>query len=397
MTGLIDFDTALARLAATAHPLPVETVPLAAAAGRWLSAPVIARCAAPRAAVSAMDGYAVNDAATRPGMALRVIGEARPGAPFSGAVSAGETVRIFTGGPLPVGTDRVIVQEQATRSGDEVSFAPGYGPARYVRAAGSDFAAGDRLLERGTRLTPLAMVAAAAADLAVLEVHRRPRVAILGTGDELALPGTALERPLAVPDSVTHAIAALVEADGGEVVARVTGGDDLAALTASAGDLLAAADIVVVTGGASVGAYDFARAAFAAQGYAPVFARVAIKPGKPVWFGTVGDRLVLGLPGNPTSAMVTATLFLRPLLARLQGAAAGDLLRWRHLPLAAPLAATDERETFARALWDEAGLVPLVNQDSGAQAMLARADWLIRCPAGSPARGAGEMVRALAL
>lgn len=397
MTGLIDFDTALARLAATAQPLPAETVPLAAAAGRFLAAPVIARCAAPRAAVSAMDGYAVHDATTRAGMALRVLGEARPGAPFVGAIGAGEAVRIFTGGALPTGADRVIVQEQATRRGDEVSFAAGYGSARYVRAAGSDFAAGDRLLEPGTRLTPHAMVAAAAADLAALEVHRRPRVAILGTGDELVAPGTALERPLAVPESVTHAVAALVGASGGEVVARVTGGDDLPALTDSAGDLLAAADVVVVTGGASVGAYDFARAAFSAQGFAPVFARVAIKPGKPVWFGTAGERLVLGLPGNPTSAMVTAALFLRPLLARLQGGAADALLRWRHLPLAAPLAATDERETFARAVWDEAGLVPLANQDSGAQATLARADWLIRCPPGSPARGVGEMVRALAL
>ena len=397
MTGLIDFDTALARLAATVQPLPAETVPLAAAAGRFLAAPVIARCAAPRAAVSAMDGYAVHDATTSPGMALRVIGEARPGAPFAGAIGAGEAVRIFTGGALPVGADRVIVQEQATRRGGEVSFAAGYGPARYVRAAGSDFAAGERLLEPGTRLTPLAMVAAAAADLAALEVHRQPRVAILGTGDELVAPGTALERPLAVPESVTPAVAALVGACGGEVVARMTGGDDLAALTASAGDLLAAADVVVVTGGASVGAYDFARAAFAAQGFAPVFARVAIKPGKPVWFGTAGDRLVLGLPGNPTSAMVTAALFLRPLLARLQGAAPDALLRWRHLPLAAPLPATDERETFTRAVWDEAGLVPLANQDSGAQATLARADWLIRCPAGSAARSAGAMVRALAL
>ncbi|WP_298199725.1 molybdopterin molybdotransferase MoeA [Novosphingobium sp.] len=397
MAGLTSFDAALARLAEAAGPLDSQSVPIAAAAGRVLASPVHARLASPRVAVSAMDGYAVADATTRAGDWLAVIGEARPGLPFGDAVGPGQAVRLFTGAPVPPGADRVIVQEHAERDGDRVRFTPGYGPASHIRAAGSDFAEGALLLEAGTLLTPRALLAAAGADMAELAVYRRPRLAILGTGDELAAPGTAASQPFAIPDSVTLGVAALAADCGAEVVWRGSQGDDLAGLTERAGALLAMSDLVVVTGGASVGDYDFAKAMFAAHGLDLVFSKLAIKPGKPVWFGRSGDCLVLGLPGNPTSALVTAGLFLRPLLARLQGRPVAAALPWRRLPLAAPLPPTGDRETFVRTIWDEAGLRPVRNQDSGAQLALAQSEWLVRCPIDTPALPAGTVVSALQL
>ena len=396
MAGLISFDQALALIAARVGALAAEVVPLGLAAGRTLAEPLRARASAPPRAVSAMDGYAVIAEATRPGQWQRLGGESRPGTVDPGTIAAGEAMRIFTGGPLPVGADCVIMQEYAERSGEQVRFAAGYGPARHVRAAASDFAVGDVLLDAGTRLDSRAMIAAAAADQAAMAVIARPRVAILGTGDELAPPGEAWQRPGTIPESVTFGIAAGVAAAGGEVIRRTICGDDLATLQALAGQALEDADLVVVAGGASVGERDFAKAMFAVHGLDLAFSKVAIKPGMPVWFGLASGRWVLGLPGNPTSAMVTAALFLHPVLALLQGRPWADALRWRRLPLATALAATSARETFVRARWDDQGLVPVTNQDSGAQAALVRSDWLIRCAAGSPARPAGDMVTALA-
>lgn len=392
---MIGFDEAVGLIAEQVLPLGTEHVALAEAAGRVLAAPLHARSAAPRVAVSAMDGYAVIDAATRPGEPLTVVGESRAGAGYPGTLAAGEAVRIFTGAPLPAGADRCIMQEYATRDGETVRFAEGYGPGWHVRAAGSDFAAGDLLLAAGTRLNPRAMIAAAAADVASVTVAMRPRVAIIGTGDELAPPGEAHLRDDAIPESVTFGVSALVADCGAQVVHRTIGLDDLPKLEAAAGAALETADLVIVTGGASVGERDFAKPMFAAHGLELVFAKVAIKPGKPVWLGRTKGKWVLGLPGNPTSAMVTARLFLQPLLARLQGQPVAEVLRWHSLPLAAPIRATGNRETFVRARWDEAGLMPLGNQDSGAQGALAQADWLIRCPAGLPALETGQPVSTL--
>ena len=392
---MIGFDEAVGLIAEQVLPLGTEQVALDEAAGRVLAAPLHARSAAPRVAVSAMDGYAVIDAATRPGEPLTVVGESRAGAGYPGALAAGEAVRIFTGAPLPAGADRCIMQEYATRDGETVRFAEGYGPGWHVRAAGSDFAAGDLLLAAGTRLNPRAMIAAAAADVASVTVAMRPRVAIIGTGDELAPPGEAHLRDDAIPESVTFGVSALVADCGAQVLYRTIGLDDLPKLEAAAGAALETADLVIVTGGASVGERDFAKPMFAVHGLELVFAKVAIKPGKPVWLGRTKDKWVLGLPGNPTSAMVTARLFLQPLLARLQGQPVAQVLPWRSLPLAAPIGATSNRETFVRARWDEVGLMPLGNQDSGAQGALAQADWLIRCPAGQPALETGQPVSAL--
>lgn len=392
---MITFDEAISLMDKAVSPLSSENVGLADAAGRTLAEPLHARSDVPRAPVAAMDGYAVRDATTRPEEPLRILGESRAGCGFAGTLGAGQAVRIFTGAPMPNGSDRCIMQEYARRDGDDVIFSDGYGPGWHVRAAGSDFAAGELLLAAGTRLTPRAMVAAAAADVANLRVAKQARVIVIGTGDELALPGSAHLRADAIPDSVTFGVAAMVGEAGAVLVRRVIGMDDLLSLTQEADMALDDADLVVVTGGASVGERDFAKPMFAAHGLDLAFPKVAIKPGKPVWLGRARRAWVLGLPGNPTSALVTARLFLQPLLARLQGQDMGRLVRWRALPLAAPLGAVGNRETFVRARWDDAGLTPLGNQDSGAQRALAEADWLIRCAPGQPAREAGEMVSAL--
>lgn len=390
---MIAVDEALAIIDERVRPLGSETVRLEDAAGRTLAETLLARTDAPRRPLSAVDGYAVIRQATSPGMPCVVIGESRAGCGFAGKLGPGQAVRIFTGAPLPTAADYVIMQEYALRDGDRVTFVEGYGPEAYVRAIASDFARGDALVPAGTRLGPRAIVAAAAADVAEVKVALRPRVTIFATGDELAPPGSAHLGSDTIPESVSYGVAAMVAQEGGALVSRRSGADDLDALVAAADEALGEADLVIVTGGASVGDRDFAKPMFAPHGLDLWFEKVAMKPGKPAWLGQAGRALVLGLPGNPTSAMVTAALFLRPLLARLQGAAGA--VQWRRLPLAAPLDATGSRETFVRARWDEAGLIPLANQQSGAQAALIEAEWLIRCPPGGDAQALGETVSAL--
>jgi molybdopterin molybdotransferase len=383
---VITFDEALALVAGAAKPLGAEPVALAEAHGRTLAAPVIAQVDSPPRDVSAMDGYAVREA-DLPGH-LPVAGTAWPGDPML-RLAPGTCIRIFTGGPVPDGADRVVIQEDVTREGDVASFgAPGGG--RHIRKSGADFASGAVLLGAGRRLDPRALVAAAGADLGEVEVWRQPRLAIFGTGDELAEPGTARGRPGAIPESLLLGVAALAEEAGGMIVMARRLKDNLPELVQMAGWALERADLVVVTGGASVGEKDFAKKMFEPAGLALIFSKVAIKPGKPVWLGRIGAQLVMGLPGNPSSAMVTARLLLVPLLAGLSGR--DPALHWRRAPLAAPLAAGDDRETFVRALWDGEAVRPANYQDSGAQKTLADADLLIRRRAGAAAAEAGELV-----
>ncbi|MBX7480946.1 molybdopterin molybdotransferase MoeA [Qipengyuania qiaonensis] len=390
---MISFDDAMSLLADNIVPLDAEVVALADAAERRLAEDVVARLPSPRKTVSAMDGYAVRLKTVAAGSTLRIVGESRPGRPHLTSIAKGEAVRIFTGAPIPENADGVIIQEYAERDGDNVRFAEGFGPSAHVRHRGSDFDKGDVLLSSGTKLDPGSLVAAAAADLAEVRVHRRPIVALLATGDELAAPGFASKDPYAIPDSITFALASQIVREGGTVMARSLAKDDLPGLEKQAGGLLPTADIVVVTGGASVGERDFAKPMFKSHGLELIFDRVAIKPGKPVWLGRAAEKLVLGLPGNPTSAMVTARLFLRPILAMMQGGEGSH--SWRRMALTGDIPATGERETFARAAWEEDGLRPLSNQDSGVQGGLARAEWLIRCPPGRNALSAGSLVPAI--
>lgn len=392
---MIAFDEAVSRLLGAVEPLGKEGVPLAHAGNRFLAEPVLARQDAPRRDVSAMDGYALRRADALTGLWLQIVGESRAGSAYETPLDPGQAARIFTGAAVPHGADCVIMQEYAEREGSRVRFRDGHGPARHIRAQGSDFLAGQTLLAAGTLLTPRALVSAAAGDRAELRVHRQPRVILIATGDELAPPGEAQERADAIPETIGLGLSTMVLGMGGIVVARHCEGDRLDRLEALAGKALAVSDCVVVTGGASVGERDFARTMFAPHGLEEIFARVAIKPGRPVWFGKVGGVCVLGLPGNPTSAMVTARLFLQPMLAALQGGNGAQWLADTPQILAAPLPQNDARETFFRAQASANGLVPVANQQSGVQAPLAASDWLIRRAPHAPACAAGDMVRAM--
>ena len=386
---MISFDQAWAIVAGEARPLGSEAVALAGAHGRILAEPVVAQVDWPPADVSAMDGYAIRGSDGSP---LRLVGESFPGAAFGGVVGVGECVRIFTGAPIPPGAERVVMQENATRDGDAVRLIVADSSSCHIRQRGSDFCAGDTLLDAGRRLDARAMVAAAGADLADVCVWRRPRVAILGTGDELVEPGSARTHPGTIPESVSFGVAGLVADWGGSMVGRERVRDQPDLIRHAAATALERSDLLVVTGGASVGDRDYSRAVLADLGLELLFAKVAMKPGKPVWFGRVGDTLVLGLPGNPTSALVTARLFLAPLLAGLGGDDCARTVRWRSATLLAALGPCGERETFTRARCVGAMVEPLASQDSGAQKGLADGNVLIRQRAGTGALSAGDPV-----
>ncbi len=393
---MISFDEATSLIARAAKPLEIELVSISDAAGRVLAEPVVAQISAPASDVSAMDGYAVRSAdITGLPKAFEVVGESFAGAGYAGNVATDQAVRIFTGAPVPAGADRVIMQEYVARQGNSATLNEAPGSGRHVRSAGSDFHAGEELLPAGTRLGPHQLVAAAGADVEKLAVWRAPRIAILSTGDELVAPGTAHHTAGSIPDSVSFGVAALAELWGGEIVDKIRLPDDLDALEKAAVRVTEYADIVVVTGGASVGARDYAKAMFEPLGLDPVFSKVAIKPGKPVWTGRVGQCLIVGLPGNPTSAIVTARLFLAPLVAGLAGANPQLALQWQTVPLGAPLAATGDRETFVRGTLHDGTVEPLTSTDSGAQKVLALANCLVRCGAGMNVRGEGALVPVL--
>ena len=391
---MMAFDDALEAVLAMARPRGAEHVDLAQAEGRVLARPLVARSASPATDVSAMDGYAALDADLQvPGAALTLAGEARPGSVPSDALAPGLCLRVFTGAPAPLGASRIVLQEEVRREGDVVIFPAACPQRSHVRKAGSDFAAGDVLLEAGAVLDAPRMVALAAADLAEVEVYRRPRIRLIATGDEIRAPGSGGG---GIPDSLSFGVAALVRQWGGEVVGRARHVDDLGDLERAAAEALADADIVVVSGGASVGDHDLARAMFAAHGLELVVDKVAIKPGKPVWFGRCQGKLIAGLPGNPTSAMVTARLLLAPLVAVVAGRGGAAASRWDWERLAADLPSCGERETYVRVARAEGGVAPLANQDSASQAMLGRSDGLVRRRPGEPVLRAGEFVRMLA-
>jgi molybdopterin molybdotransferase len=395
---MISFDEALAVIGSAAKPLGAETVALEQAGGRVLAAPVVAAVDSPRADVSAMDGHAVRseDLGGYP-VSLRVVGESFPGSGWNGTVEPGSCVRIFTGAPLPGGADRIVIQERVRREGNAAIIDADPGPTTWVRSRGKDFRAGDEVLPAGRLLDPAALIAAAGADVAEVEVFARPRLALLSTGDELVEPGQAQRSALGVPDSASLGIAALAGQRGAEAVGRVRLRDELKAMQSAATDALATADLVVVIGGASVGERDFAKAMFEASGLELLFDKVSIRPGKPAWFGRVREKLVLGLPGNPTSALVTARLLVAPLLTAMQGRPADQALRWGPARLTGTLPPCDQRETFHRGCLCDGEVSLLGFQESHAQRALADADVLVRQQANSAAVAEGEIVQVLRL
>jgi len=393
---MISFGEAVELVRSAAQPLGTGSVALAKAAGRVIARPIVARIDSPRSDVSAMDGYATREADldTFP-VSLQIVGESFAGKGWPGEIARGECVRIFTGAPVPSGAERVVIQENVRRDGDVAIIAERPGSARHIRKRGSDFAADEVLLPTGRFLDARAIVAAAAADVAELAVVRRPRIHILSTGDELAEPGTATARDDAIPESVSFGVAILAEQWGAESIGRTRLRDDLQAMRQVAEASAEAADVVVVTGGASVGERDFAKAMFQPAGLEVIFSKVAIKPGKPVWLGRARGKLIIGLPGNPTSALVTARLLLAPLLVGLTGQPIERALAWRKLQLTIPVEACGSRETFHRARLIGNSAEVLEFQDSSAQKALAEADLLVRQRANSPAIASGQDVEVL--
>ncbi|MBH0239925.1 molybdopterin molybdotransferase MoeA [Methylobrevis albus] len=393
--ALVPVETARALLLRDVMPTPAEPVALADAGGRVLAEPIAANRTQPPFDASSMDGYAVRaaDIAGAP-VTLRMVGTAAAGHGFAGTVGPGEAVRIFTGAPMPAGTDTVLIQENA-RAGDGTVEALQSEPrGRFVRRAGLDFAAGEVLLQAGRRLDERALALAAAMNHAVLPVRRRPKVAILATGDELVAPGGTPAADQIVASNGAG-LAALVHAAGGEAVDLGIARDDLAEIEARI-ETAADADVVALLGGASVGDHDFTREALQRRGFTLDFWKIAMRPGKPLMAGRAGNRIALGLPGNPVASLVCGRLFLVPLIDRLLGGAGAAPATLPAL-LGRDLEANDLREDYLRATLDRVGdtlvATPFAVQDSSMLAHLANADCLVVRAPFAAAAAAGEPCR----
>ena len=395
---MLSVDEARARILAPLRATSTELVGLAEAWSRVLASPVVARLTQPPTNMSAMDGYAVRAEDCTAGSRLTVIGSAPAGHPFSGTLRSGEAVRLFTGSVVPDGADTILLQEDADSEGDTVEVRETCPPGRHIRLRGQDFLAGDTLLQPGRQLGSRDIGLAAAANYPWLTVHRRPRVAILATGDEISMPGEPVSAG-GIVSSNAHALAALVRARGGDPVLLPVAADDRKALAALI-DQVRGMHILVTTGGASVGEHDLVQAALGDHGFELDFWKIAMRPGKPLIAGRVFDVPVLGLPGNPVSAYVCAILFLLPAIDLLAGRPAGQLSPERAI-LGVPLKANDARADYLRSTLvvreDGASVIsPFSRQDSGMFSVLARADALLLRPPFAAAAESGsevEMIR----
>jgi molybdopterin molybdotransferase len=396
---MISVDEARNRVLSVLRPTPAETVGLSVAWNRVTAAPVIARLTQPPADVSAMDGYALRADDGGLDATLRVIGAAPAGHPFAGRVGTGEIVRLFTGSVVPDGADAILLQEDATSDGETVRVNEAVVAGRHIRRAGQDFAKGDEVVPAGRRLTARDIGLAAAANHPWLAVHRLPRIAILATGDEISMPGEPIV-PGGIVSSNSHALAALVRAAGGEPIVLPVARDDESAIAAAA-DQIQGMDMLVTTGGASVGDHDLVIKSLQARGMTLDFWQIAMRPGKPLLLGQLGPTPVLGLPGNPVSAMVCSILFLLPALARLCGLPAGPPPVTTAV-LGAALKANDHRADHLRSTVsvDSQGRVvvtPFPVQDSAMLRRLALADALVLRDPNAPALPAGAEVRIIRL
>jgi molybdopterin molybdotransferase len=385
-TPTLTFDEALATLRRAARPQIREGVRIDKAGRRVLAEPITARIDMPRYDAAAMDGYAV--AGALPASGARVVGAVYAGLSRTEALEAGQAVRIMTGAEVPAGADRVIPVELVAETDGVVRPIATAPERRHIRPRGSDIEAGREVLPAGTVLDPRALVTAAAADVAAVTCWRRPAVTVIASGDELVPAGTALARPGTVPDSLSQALLLFARQWAAKPLDSVLVRDDVAAIRTAAEAALAECDVLVLAGGASRGDRDFAKAALGPLGLEPGFADVAMKPGKPAWYGRVGDRHVIGLPGNPTAAMTVARLFLAPLLHALGGREFDDALRWQDYRLVSGIEDASPRERFlcARRVGGEVAMIE--RQSASDQARLAQADLLVRIAAGaSPERG----------
>lgn len=395
MSGLLPVEEAQARLLALRTPLAAENIAVSASLGRYLSQDVFASRDQPAAALSAMDGYAIRFA-DMPGP-WTITGEIAAGAAPDRTVGPGEAMRIFTGAMLPGGADTVILQEDVAAAGVALALT-GDGPGargRHIRERAGDFAAGTRLLAPGTRMGAGAIAAAIMGGAGEVRVGSRPRVAILTTGDELVAPGRTLA-PGQIPNSNGAMLAAMLAAVPAEIALPLHMHDDRRLIANAIKELARHHDVIVTVGGASVGDHDHVRGALDDAGGRLDFWKIAMRPGKPLIAGAIGEALLLGLPGNPGSAFVTATLFLLPLIRHLAGAA-NPLPAIRQAPLAAALAAGGARRDYLRARVDGGALHMFDSQDSGQTVPLIEADALLIREIGAPPRAAGAIADYIAI
>ena len=395
---MISVDEALDRILSAFAPLPAETVSVSQALGRVLAEDVVARVTQPPADVSAMDGYAVRaeDVASVP-VQLQVVGHIAAGSRQEAPLATGQAARIFTGAPLPEGADAIVIQEDTERDGESVTVKESAARGTYVRPAGLDFRAGDVGVAASRAVTVRDLGLIAAMNRPWVSVRRRPRVAVLATGDEVVMPGDPVG-PSQIVSSNGLALCALVEACGGEAInlgIAADSADSLRRLAAGA----AGADLLITTGGASVGEHDLIRSVLGEEGLDLDFWKIAMRPGKPLMFGRLKGTRMLGLPGNPVSSLVCGLLFVRPILDRLLG-----LARPAHptepAVLAADLGANDRRQDYLRATLrpnDDGRLhaSPFHKQDSSMLATLAHADALILRAPHAPPAAAGTLVEVL--
>lgn len=394
---MIAVDEAISRIAGAFTTLPAEDVALTDACGRALAADVIAGFDQPPRDVSAMDGYAVRAADAALDARLKVTGESPAGKPFTGNVGEMEAIRIFTGGVVPSGADAVVIQEDVRRTDDLITICEAPKRRENIRARGLDFREGEVLIRSGKRLTARDIAVIAAADLPFVHVTRKPRVVLFATGDELSRPGEP-RKDGGIVASSTYAIQAMVRNWGGEAIDggilpdRIEAFESLPRLTSDA-------DLIITQGGASVGDHDLVQAALGRHGFVLDFWKIAMRPGKPLIFGRMGDTPLIGLPGNPVSAMVCAQLFIRPAIAKMLGCAFQPPIITA--VLASPLPANGKRQDYVRArLETGSGQVvasPFRLQDSSTQKIFAEAHALIIRPPDSPAAAEGDRVEALLL
>lgn len=394
---MLSVDAALEKILHNVTPLQGETLGLSHLVGRIAARDITAQLTQPPFNASAMDGYAVrfSDCALKAN--LTVIGEAPAGAPFAGSVGPDQAVRIYTGGVVPDGADHVVIQEDVAREGDQITLMADQPKARNIRQAGVDFHTGETLVKAGDRFNPIHGALLAAANIAEVSVVKRPKLAIFSNGDELREPGSALQ-PGEIINSNHYALSAMAEAWGSDVTYLGCAPDDEATIVEffKRGQ---SADILVPVGGASVGDYDYVKTAFAKAGGEIVFEKIAVRPGKPTWLGQMGKTRVIGLPGNPASAIVTAALFVQPLARALagQGQITDQVAQRREAVLSTDLSANGRRETYLRgtAKPDDAGVLTVEvapNQDSSLLSPFAKANVLVKRQIDAPAAKAGERV-----
>lgn len=385
---MITVSEALFRILDLVAPVPPETVPLASAAGRVLAESVHSRRDQPPFRASAMDGYALRNDEAVPGAILRVTGTSAAGHGFNGTVESGETVRIFTGAPVPIGADRVVIQEDVTRSGDSITLNDGLDRSSHIRPVGSDFRAGTAITAP-LRLRPADIALLASMNIPEVTVARRPTVALVATGDELVMPGE-IPRPDQIIASNAFGLKAMLESAGAQARILPIARDNVASLS-TAFEFAKGSDLIATIGGASVGDHDLVASVAEELGMERSFLRIAMRPGKPVMAGRLGDSAMIGLPGNPVSSLVCGQIFVLPFIRAMLGIERGPAPRSK-AKLFCELGPNGPREHYMRARLSEEGIAPFRRQDSSLLTVLGQANALLVRPIGDGPRRAGETV-----